>query len=372
MIFGSGIAGVNAATALKQSEGMDVILFQNEDYLPYYRMRLEEVVKGAAPDTIFIHDLDWYEKKGIELVKGEIEKVDSKNKCVYLKDGEKYVYDYLIVATGAVANRLNLEGGGKEYNLRNMKDALALKEELESGKRNIVISGGGLLGIELGRAICEAYDTEVTILESADYILPKQFDPSSSAWLEEYLRTKGIIFKTGVKAESNKNGVIQLDNGEEIFSDLFISSIGVHPDIDVLKASGFSVNRGLVVNEYLETSEKNVYAAGDVAEFKGKCASVSMYAREMALHIVSEIKEGNREYVPSYSSSVLKIAGLSVTFLGDNSGSPYTIKEGDERVTLFEKDGILSGAILINAQKYLAKVKGAMDKPFDKNILEAL
>lgn len=364
LIIGSGLGGVAISQAL--SGKRRVVLIDGEEFLPYYRMRLEEVVSGKSPESIYQHNSSWYEDKRIELIKGRVVRLDPSKKEVELEDGEIIGADNIVIATGAKANTLFLKGDGRQYCLRSMEDALDLREKLKSGVRSAVILGAGLLGIELGRVISESYSIPVLLIENQPYILQKQLDEKSAKFLEHYLEEKNLFFKCGKSVVSlTKDGVLTLNDGQEVEAPICISSVGVTPDISFLKGSGITTNRGIIVNEYLETNFENIYAIGDVAELNGRGFSLALFAREQGLHAASEILEGKKKYTPSSFSSVLKITDLDCQIFGTKDGEEVVLEESDKtRVTLFVKDRVLVGAILMNNKAFASKVRSTLNKEF--------
>lgn len=365
VIIGAGIAGVQAAQSLAASS--DVTLINNEPFLPYYRMRIEEVVNGGKPESLFMHPASWYEEKGIRLLPGEVVSIDEKNRSVLLADGAAVPYDSLVIAAGSKANIFPLAGTRKEYfSLRTMSDAIAIGKAISVADGSAVIIGGGLLGLELASSIAGHRSIPVTVVESAASILPRQLDPDSASLLEELLREKGVSIVTGAKAKEADDRTLLLDDGRQLAADTIIFSAGVHCDFSFLHGTSVKTGRGIIVDHDLRTSALGIYAAGDAAELDGQCFGLAMYAREMGIAVASSIKDGSAGYVPSSPSSILKIGGLDVASIGELKGSRIVESGGKSRRTYFVEDGILRGAVFVG-EKAPMSLKAMIGKPYEVN-----
>ena len=345
VIIGAGIAGVRAAEMLSPS--FDVTLINNEPYLPYYRMRIEEVVSGSSPESLFMHPGKWYEDKGIRMVSGAVSRIDDEARAVHLSDGTSLPFDSLVIATGSKANVFPLEGSRKEYlSLRTIEDA-----------------GGGLLGLELASSIASHSGISVSVVETAPYILPRQLDSKSAALLESLLKDKGVSVITGAKAKGADESSLFLEDGRSIPSSVIIFSAGVHTDLSITDGTRIKTGRGIIVDSFLRTSVPGIYAIGDAAELDGRLFGLAMHAREMGSAVASAIMGGGAPYIPSAPSSMLKVGGLDVASFGEMKGNPI-VREGERsRRTLFVEDGILKGAVFVG-EKAPASVKAMIGKPY--------
>lgn len=352
VIIGGGIAGVQAASTIK---GMSVTLISNEPYLPYYRMRIEEILGGKSPESLYIHPDEWYKEKGIEYISGTAVSVSPVS--VTLADGRTIPYDRLLIATGSQARKLDLPGGRKEsFVLRTASDAVNLKKTLEKATSFTVI-GGGLLGLEAACSVAEDFRIPVNVIESAPYILPRQLDSDSAGILQEKLREKGVAVIVSGEVESADDDYVYLKDGRKIEADVLCFSVGVNPGKKLAEEAGIAADRGIIVDNHLRTSMDNVYAAGDAAELDGRTFGLAMHAREMGTAAAKEMMGENSEYIPSEPSALLKVAGIDVVSLGIPDGEKRVETDGDKRRTFFIKDGVLKGAILINDKAAMMKVK---------------
>lgn len=371
VIVGGGIGGVQASQILSGDKDQEVVLITNEDFLPYWRMRLEEVVNGADPSSIEIHSQKWYEERNISLIRGEAQSIDRYNRLLFLKDGESVGYDNLIIAMGANPVRAPIDGPQREYVLRNMREAIELRSALEEGAKSVAVIGAGLLGLELASGLAKKYSVKATSIESQSSVLPKQLDPESGDFLKKRLKEIGVHIVLGSQARYAEAGRLLLDDGREIVADVLISSIGVRPDVALAREASLDIKRGIVVDENLRTSDKNIYAIGDVAELDGVSFSLAMFARDMATHVANEIISSSLSlYIPPLPSTILKVAGIDVAVFGEKDGFGHTFHKGNGRVKIFTEENTVVGAILIDAKEYLAKARNAIGKPFEKEVFE--
>ena len=365
VIIGAGIAGVQAASSLSGSSS--ITLINNEDFLPYYRMRIEEVISGASPESLYMHPASWYEEKGIELASGTVKRIDTSSMNVLLEDGREFPFDDLVIATGSEANVFPLEGGRTSVHaLRRMADALALKETIENGAGSIAVIGGGLLGLELAASVAaHRPKMRVSVIEVSEWILPRQLDRDSAHMLAGLLEEKGVHIITGRKAVKADDSSLYLDDGQSVSADILCFSSGVHASIAALEGSGIKTDRGIVVDDHLRTSAAHVYAAGDAAELDGRSFGLAVHAREMGSFVASVINGADKPYLPSQPSAILKVGGLDVASFGSMDGEAHVAEDGNSRRTVFVKDGIVSGAVLIGGKAEMARMKASIGKPYE-------
>lgn len=276
-IIGGGIAGISAAQSIRErSKNAKILLIEGEKSLPYYRTLLSDYLyKELKDEKFYLKPLDYFEREKIELLIGtKVSNIDYKNTKICMEDGEERHYDKLIIATGAcsyVPKNFSLDTNGI-FVLRNKKDADEIKEYAKNCK-NAVIIGGGVLGLEAAHAMYKL-GLNVTVVEIMQRLLPRQLDEMSSRILEKKIVEKGIkILKNTVVQsylENDKIEKILLDNNREIMADIVIVSAGISPNKQLANIIELKTNRGIIVNEKMETSIEDIYACGDVAEFNSK------------------------------------------------------------------------------------------------------
>ncbi|MDR2459659.1 MAG: FAD-dependent oxidoreductase, partial [Deltaproteobacteria bacterium] len=274
VIIGAGIAGLTAAeTIRKNNPSYNVVLFSNERQSPYYRPRLPEVVSGkTSPDKLYVHPDTWFKELNLEFRKGEnVVEICLDNNQVRGSLGSRLLFDRILLATGAqpflpdVVKKFQLPG---IYPLRTLNDAVDLNYKAKKAKKALQL-GSGLLGLELGNALT-TLGLEVHVLELSDRILPYQTTPKSSLKLQGMLEKKGFVFhlKSEAMEAQGKERLerVLLKSGEVIDVDLMAVSTGITPNLSLATALELKIEKGIVVDQYMETTKPGIYAAGDCAQ----------------------------------------------------------------------------------------------------------
>ena len=198
----------------------------------------------------------------------------------------------------------------------------------------------------------------VSVIETAPYILPRQLDEASASLLQAKLSEKGVSVVTAAKTVKADDEYLYLEDGRKIKAAVIAFSVGVNPGIGIAKASGIETDKGIIIDEYMKTSADSVYAAGDAVEYNGRLFGLAMHAREMGTAAADSILGNGKPYVPSEPSALLKVAGIDVISLGSVTGDAEVITDdGVKRTTLFVKDGIITGAVIINDKASMMKIK---------------
>lgn len=290
VILGNGAAGISAAEKLRQlDDTCEITVVSIEDVPVYTKFMLPDYIGGKiAKNKLILRDLAYYDKNRIKLLLSEkVENIDSNQKTVRLASGKFLEYDKLLVAVGGSPVVPNIEGLKETgyFTLNSISDADRIIENAAEGQKAVVI-GAGLTGIETAFAL-KRLGMDVTLVEKGARILTQQLDAASAEMLVEMIRNEGIELllqrdiKRVVKSDESR---IEMADGEEISFNMLIVSIGTKPNIDVVKGLGINTNRGILVNSYMETSVKDIYAAGDVAELQNNnVGTVSSYIWPNAL-----------------------------------------------------------------------------------------
>ena len=329
LISGAGAAGVSAAKEiLKNRKSEDRIsIFTDEKYPFYYRPRLIECLSGEVEvEDIIINDQKWFEENNIELHLNEkIIEIDSQNKLLKSKKAQ-YTYDKLLLANGSHCFVPPFSGVDLDniFTLRTAADLKEINQAAEKANKAVVV-GGGLLGLEIAYNFAKA-GLDTTVLEVAPYLLPMQLDQRGGDLLEEKLKQNNVKVVTdastkGFKGEENVEKVILEDR--EIEADLVLISTGVRSNTSLVENLAIDKNRGILVDSRMQTSNPDIYAAGDVAEFKDKIYGIwppSLAQGRVAGTVMSGGQAEFDGYVPSHK---LKVAGINVVSLGELN------KEGD-------------------------------------------
>jgi len=348
VIVGNGVAGVMAAQSLVQADpAAEVHIFGEEPYPYYQRPRLWEFLAGEIEQqTLYFRPPEWYAAKGIQVHLGtRVTTLDPAEHRLTLADGGSIHYDRLLLGTGAqpfvppfaeadktCGERCRTSG---VFTLRTLDDARAMKAYADDVHSAVVI-GCGLLGLETARALLSS-GLDVTMLESAPRLLPRQLDEEGAQVLQAHLEKMGLQFLTGAATETilgNEHVTgVQLKDGRVVEGEMVLISTGIRSQVELAQEAGLEVNRGLVVDEQLRTSAADVYAAGDVTEFEGVVYGIIPAATEQAqVAAANMVADGSATYSGTVPATTLKIVGIDLTCLGDATAT------GDEFVVLRQVD----------------------------------
>jgi nitrite reductase [NAD(P)H], large subunit len=361
VLIGNGMAGVRAVEHLLKlaPELYEITIFGAEPYPNYNRIMLSSVLAGGADmKEIVINDWDWYEENNIRLYAGHtVTKLDTKSKTVASDQGVEVSYDKLIIATGSNPFMLPLPGADLEgvIAFRDMKDCETMLSASKTYKKAAVI-GGGLLGIEAARGLLHL-GMDVNVIHVMDYLMERQLDQPAAKLLQRELEAQGMKFllKKNTQAITGKKRVTGLSfaDGTSIEADLVVMAVGIRPNTALAKASGLEVNRGIVVNDFLETSEPDVYAVGECAEHRGIAYGLVAPLYEQGDVLAKRLAGVETSgYTGSVTSTKLKVSGVNVFSAGDFNDSPETkslhIQDDTEGTykKIVIKDGKLVGAVL--------------------------
>ncbi|MGH4125427.1 MAG: FAD-dependent oxidoreductase [Clostridium sp.] len=274
LVIGGSAGGIlTATTAKKVYENKKVVLVRKSKTvmvpcgIPYIFGTLKDASKNRIPDAMLIN-------AGVELIIEEVIKIDKEHKMATLANNEQIVYDKLVIATGSFPIVPKFIKG---YDLDNVFTALKDEEYLNDfltkleKMQDIVVIGGGFIGVEFAEQL-KKDGKNVTIIEIAEKCLWQAFDNKICGIAEEEMKENGINLKTGIKVKSilgtEKVEEVELENGEKIKADAVILGMGVVPNSNIAKEAGIKVNEkgAVLVDEYMRTSEKDVFAVGDCAE----------------------------------------------------------------------------------------------------------
>jgi NADPH-dependent 2,4-dienoyl-CoA reductase/sulfur reductase-like enzyme len=343
VIVGGGMVAGYAAKQLVELglKSGELAILSADTSIPYERPPLSKgfLAGKDTEDGIRINPDDFYRKHGIEVKLGcEISGVDSKRKRLTLKSGGEFGFNKLIVATGARPRTLDIPGAklrGLHY-LRSLDDSKSIRRSAEKAKSAVVI-GGGFIGMEVA-AVLGQKTIEVTVILSDDRIWKRLFSPQMSSFFEAYYVAHGVRFiKSATVTELRGNGAVSsavLADGQAIACEMVVAGIGVLPVMEMLTNSGIEVRDGVMVNEYLETSRADIYAAGDVANYQ----DVLFGKRRRVEHWDNAVSQGRYcaralmgertpfKHVPYFFSDIFD---LSYEYWGDSSGAEQIIHRGD-------------------------------------------
>ncbi|PRA34041.1 NAD(P)/FAD-dependent oxidoreductase [Pseudomonas poae] len=300
IIVGAGHAGGRAALTLRE-EGYSgrLILIGDEPHLPYERPPLSKGLLQGSTDLAgySLCDSDRLTELGIEHIAGNpVTQLQPEQHRLQLADGQWLPYAGLLLATGGRARRLPQEQANVLY-LRTHDEALALRSALKPGARLVVV-GGGFIGLEVA-ATARGLGCEVTVLEAGPRLAGRVLPPAISQALLDLHRQQGVEVRLNVALESIQADAVLLMDGQRVPCDLVVVGIGMQPNIELATAAGLEVGQGIRVDAHLRTSAPDIYAAGDVCEFRldgvyqrqetwrnaeaqGRHAALNLLGRELA------------------------------------------------------------------------------------------
>ena len=378
LIVGDGVAGARAAVRIKETDpNGEIQIFTEETYPFYYRVRFPEFVAGEVTiEGLTIHTQEFYQNKGVSLhLEERIEEVYPEKKEVVSGKGKTYVYDQLLIATGGTAFVPPIKGVEKKgvFTLRSMQDAINIKEF--SGKvSQAILIGGGLVGLETGGALLRR-GVKVAVIEYNPRILPRQMDPEGSQILQGRMEEMGFSFFINGQSDEifgkEKVEGLRLKDGRIIEGQMVIISAGVKPNIQVAKTVGLETKNGILVNDRLETKREGVFAAGDVAEHRGRSYGIWPAAQKQGEIAGVNMAGGNLVYEGTVVSNRLKVVGIDLTAAGeiDPEGKLECVVRSDRekcnycKVTF--KENRIIGCILLGRTQGVSEILNAIEKKID-------
>ena len=349
VILGGGMVAGYAAKQLVElglPKGQLAIL-SADNVVPYERPPLSKgfLAGKDSEDAIKINPEDFYKEHGIELgLQCQVATVDLKSKRLILKNGDEFGFQKLIIATGARPRTLNIPGSGLRnlFYLRTVSDSKNIRNAAEKAKHAIVI-GGGFIGMEVAAVLAQK-GIEVVMVVSDDRVSKRLFSPEMSNFFESYYAARGVRLIKSMSVTGLRGGEVVssavLKNGQSVPCDLVVAGIGVRPAVEVVANSGIEIGDGILVDEYLQTSDPEVFAAGDVANYQdvlfGKRRRVEHWDNAVSQgQYCARLFMGERtpfRHVPYFFSDVFD---LSYEYWGDLSGADQVIHRGDLSSTSF-------------------------------------
>lgn len=325
LIVGNGVAGTTAAEAIRlQDPKGNITILSEEDISFYYRIRLNEFIAGDITENKLIaKKKNWYEEQRIGLrLNTRIVKLDGAARQLTTADGEQLPFDRLLLATGSHSFLPPIEGITKQgvFSLRHIKDARAIQAQAEKSEEVILI-GGGLLGLEAGNAL-RKLGKKITVVEFFPRLLPRQLDNKGAKRLQKLMEKMGFSFrlaaitKTITGSTGQADGIV-LEGGDTLKGQMIIVSAGVRPNLDLPIIGGLACDKGVKVNDRLETSANGIYAAGDVAEHQGVVSGIWPAAMQQGKVAGTNMAGGEAAYHGTTMSNILKVAGIDVAAAGN-------------------------------------------------------
>jgi nitrite reductase (NADH) large subunit len=336
----------------------DVTIFNAEPRVNYNRLMLSPVLAGEKTYAdIITHDDDWYARHDVRLLKGmAVTAIDPAARTVTARDGVVTPYDRLVIATGSVPFVPPIPGhdlnGVLTY--RDLDDVEAMLEISARGG-NAVVIGGGLLGLEAAAGL-RARGMEVTVVHLMPGLMERQLDDAAGGMLARALEDRGITIRTGANTTAIEgNGHVErvnLADGTVIACDVVVMAVGIRPSIALGKAACLAVNRGIVVDDQLRTSDPQIFALGECAEHRAICYGLVAPLYDMAETLAAVLDDEDASYAGSAISTRLKVTGVEVFSAGDFAlaadREDIVLRDDDAHTyrRLVLKDGRLIGAVL--------------------------
>ncbi|GAB3866149.1 FAD-dependent oxidoreductase [Hymenobacter segetis] len=268
VIVGAGAAGSAAAEMLRR-EGYEgrITLLDGEAEAPYDRTMLSKSFPADEKKPVTLRPAGFYAEHNIEVVHGEVASIDVPGRRVLLADGVAHAYEALLLSPGAAPVPLDIPGHDlpQVHMLRSLADHRAIVAGAQGARRAVVL-GASFIGLEVAAAL-RGLGLEVHVVAPDKAPLAKVLGPELGAMVRKLHEEKGVVFHLEQKAERIEAGAVMLANGERLPADLVVAGIGVRPRLALAEASGLAIDRGVTVNEYLETSVPSIFAAGDIARW---------------------------------------------------------------------------------------------------------
>lgn len=373
VIIGAGIAGVSAAEAVRKADPTgQITLLSKEHELPYFRINLTRYLAGEMDDSkLDLHPQAWYADNRVELLlDAEVTEINRAAKQVRLADGRLLGYDKLVLAAGASPFVPPFEGThlAGVQTLRTLQDANAILNVC-CDPIHVVCIGGGLLGLEVAGAIARR-GAMVSVIESLDWLLPRQLDKAASRILTHKIEEMGISVLVGARTKALQGDEhvqeVLLEDGRSLPADLVVISAGVHANLALANSAGLEVKRGVLVDEHMRTSDPDIYAAGDDAEFHGIMYGLWVPAKSQGTTAGLSAAGKDAAFPGAPPSARLKVLGIDLFSIGQFTpqaeGDRALSQATDGNYASFVlREGVLIGAILLGDASLANKVKAAVE-----------
>ncbi|MBT7407342.1 MAG: NAD(P)/FAD-dependent oxidoreductase, partial [Nitrosomonadales bacterium] len=280
VVIGNGMAGMKTVEELlKINPGLyDITVFGDEPYTNYNRIMLSPVLANEQTiDDIILNTREWYQENNITLyTSSKVNKIDRKKRVVYTDNGSFANYDRLLIATGSKPFMLPIPGSDLKnvIGYRDIKDTQHMIHVAKKFKKAVVI-GGGLLGLEAANGL-KIQGMDVTVVHREKWLLERQLDQTAGEMLLSSLSNKGIHFlleknTQELLPDNGRVSAVKFDDGSIIEADLVVMAVGIRPNIELAKSSGIYCDKGIVVNDTLQTYDPSIYAVGECVQHRNLC-----------------------------------------------------------------------------------------------------
>ncbi len=367
VLIGNGMAGVRALEELFKhnttdgsgSDLYDITVIGAEPHPNYNRIMLSPVLAGEQTiDDIVLNSLEWYEENNITLVTGDAAtEISRVKKSVITESGNEYPYDRLLIATGSNPFIIPVPGADKDgvLGFRDIHDVDVMVQAANDYKKAVVI-GGGLLGLEAANGLMKQ-GMDVTVVHLLDSLMERQLDKPASALLKASLEERGMKFlmeaSTAEIVGDKRVTSVKFADGSEVDADLVVMAVGIRPNIELAQKAGIHCERGIVVNDTMQTFDPVIYSVGECVQHRGECYGLVAPLFEQAKVAANHLAQvGSTRYIGSMTSTKLKVTGIDLFSAGE-----FNEEEGDEILQMQDvasgvykklvlKDNVIKGAVM--------------------------
>ena len=362
IVIGNGMAGCRAIEEIlkRDPDRYAITVFGAEPRVNYNRIMLSPVLAGEKSfEDIIINDAAWYADNGITLHAGRaVTAIDTERKEVVAQGGLTVAYDRLILANGSDPVRLPLPGADLQgvVTFRDLDDVNAMLAASDKPDAKAVIIGGGLLGLEAAYGLAKR-GMDATVVHLMDVLMERQLDEAAGFLLTEALKARGVQTVLGAQSEAilgegGRVSGLKLKDCRVLPCDLLVMAVGIRPNAGLARSAGLNVNRGVVVDDQMRTSDPAVFAVGECAEHRGVAYGLVAPIWDMCRALADTLTDAQAAYTGSVLSTRLKVSGVDVFSAGKFAGG-----EGCEDVVfrdagrgvykrLVLENGKLAGAVL--------------------------
>ncbi|MCW8962918.1 MAG: nitrite reductase large subunit NirB [Gammaproteobacteria bacterium] len=338
VLVGNGMAGVRTLEELLKTDAdkYEITVFGAEPHPNYNRIMLSPVLAGEKTiDDIILNTVEWYEENNITLHSGDlVTRIDRVNQKVVTESGSEASYDRLLLATGSNPFIIPIPGADLD-GVIGFRDIADVDTMLATAKdyKNAVVIGGGLLGLEAANGLMKN-GMDVTVVHLLDSLMERQLDKPASALLKSSLEERGLTFLMEAQTASiegdGRVSSVKFADGSEVEADLVVMAVGIRPNMTLAQEAGIYCDRGIVVNDTMQTYDPKVYAVGECVQHRDICyglvAPLFDQAKVAANHLA---RIGSKRYEGSVMSTKLKVTGIDLFSAGE-----FNEEEGDEAMVL--------------------------------------
>jgi nitrite reductase (NADH) large subunit len=365
IVIGNGISGIIFAKTLRElDQDGEIDVFTLEKYHYYPRPNLIDFLAERIPyERLFAFPEEWYTNQNIRIhLSQPVKKILPESQEIELDKGQKERYDRLVMANGSFSFVPPFQGKDKKgvFTLWSLDDAFRILEYL-ADHPNVVVIGGGLLGLEIARAL-NTRGTDVGVVEFFDRLLPRQLDQQGASILQSHIERMGIKVRVGTATEEflgrEEVSGLKFKGGDKWDADMAVVAAGARPNLSLAKDAGLEVDRGLIVNEYLQTSDPSIYGVGDAVEHKGRVYGIIPASFDQARRAAHNVLGMEKKYLGTIPSNTLKVMGVHLTSMGmvNPEGKDFEelrkeIREEGIYKKVVLQDGVIVGAIWMGTKE---------------------